>query len=137
MSKLLNIVPYVQLVVWAIIVAVIAIAVIVFLIKKFIGKAKNAKSVGDIITAGKEVLDEIDGVIDGTLLRIKEYARKCIYEKEALFKETTITGKTGAFKYDSVLKEVELECMRSNFEYNSEYWKEYIQDEVNKMKGVK
>ena len=57
MSKLLNLVPYVQLIVWAIIVLTVVIAITVFLIKKFIGKAKKAKSVSDIITAGKEVLD--------------------------------------------------------------------------------
>lgn len=82
--------------------------------------------------------EEIAPTMEQTYLELKELARKYIYEKEALFKNVALGGvKSGAFKLDSVLSSIESECLRRNVAYDSFYWTDYVNKEVQLMKGVK
>ena len=105
---------------------------------KAIKKLFKAKDIDEVVEVGKDFVESFDSLSENaTLLEIKEYCRNIIYEKESLFKTALTVPKTGAFKFDSVLKEVEMECMRKNFHYNADFWKGYVTEEVTKMKEVK
>lgn len=117
----------------------LAVGVIAFI--KFVKKLKKAKTTDEALQVVNEFVDDTKKISESeSLLQIKEFCRQQIYNKEKLFKNiSTTTGvlKTGALKYDSVLKEVELECMRKGVKFYESDWYQYINYEVDKMKEVK
>lgn len=137
MNKILEFIPIVPYIVIAIL-ALMVIGFAVFVaIRNFVKKAKTAKNVKDVLQAGKEMQDELQDIANNNnLLTIKEYARSLIYSKEALYSKVT-NMKTGALKLDSVLTAIEAKCCKLNYEYNEEYWYNYVNTEVSLMKGVK
>ena len=75
--------------------------------------------------------------IEASKLKIKEIARNAIYEAEEKFKSLRAQGiKSGALKLDSVLKAVSLECLKLNLTFDENDIKEFVNQEINKMKGV-
>lgn len=101
-----------------------AICGVVIIIKKTVQKIKKG--------------EEIVPTLEQTYLELKEVARKCIYEKEEMYKSMSTGGmKMGAFKLDSVLSTIETACLRRGVDFDSLYWTDYINEDVKNMKGVK
>lgn len=118
------------------------VALLVYAFVFYVKKLKNAKTVKEAVKIAEEAVETGVSIKQSAmLLYLREYARGRIYEKEELFKTSsnpaTVNNKCGAFKLDSVLKEIEMECIRKNYEYNHDYWIGYIEEEVKNMKGVK
>lgn len=77
-----------------------------------------------------------DDIINSAL-KIKEIARNSIYEAESQFKAMKQQGiKCGSFKLDSVLKTVDIECLKQGLQYDKEELKQFVCEEVKKMKEV-
>ena len=105
-------------------------------IKLFIKKLGKSKNTQEIVEACSEFIVNVNDIsMDCRLLYLKEVCRDTIYSKEKSFK--TVDGKNGALKMDSVLNTIKLECFKLNYEYNEDYWKDYISREVSSMKEVK
>lgn len=110
--------------------------VVLSLIGVFATKLIKHKSVKKALVETVNVTHEYATLImKEKVLRLREFAKNNIYSAESLF--STFNGKAGCFKMDSLLKDIQIECMRENVEYNKEYWVNYINEEVSKMKAVK
>lgn len=124
----MNMLPYIPLILCSVIGLFVSLKV---LIKKLF----KAKSVKDIKDATDEFVESVkEACSDSKLLYLKEVCRSAIYSKEKAF--NSVAGKNGALKMDSVLNTVQLECYKLNYEYNEEFWKDYISTEVSNMKEV-
>lgn len=101
-------------------------------IKLVWNKLRSGKSAK---TALKEAVAELK--LENIRLSIERLAIQLILDKEDLYKNETDVKKTGAFKFDSVLKEIELECIRQSYEYVESYWTQFINNKVSEFKAVK
>lgn len=102
----------------------------------FIYKLFKHKSVKKAVVETIEVVEKVKEVADDpTILKLREMCKEGIYTVETMYR--SYNGKAGAFKLDSLLKDMQVACMKVNVDFDKEYWMKYIQDEVNKMKGVK
>lgn len=88
-----------------------------------------------IIETANEVEKMQDVSTNEKILKLREYCKEGIYVVEEIFR--SYNGKAGAFKLDSLLKDMQVACMKEGIEFIRDYWVEYITNEVKKMKGVK
>lgn len=108
----------------------------VYVIALFISNIVKHRSIKKALVETANATNNIASLaMKEKVLRLREFAKNCIYSAEKLY--STFNGKAGSFKMDSLLKDIQIECMRENVEYNKEYWVKYINDEVAKMKEVK
>lgn len=102
----------------------------------FIFKLFKHKSLKKALKDTEEFASDLYSAVNNEkFLKLRDKCRNFIYNAEKLY--STYAGKAGAFKVDSVLKNMQIACMQENVDYNEEEWKKFISDEVSKMKEVK
>lgn len=109
---------------------------VVYLSGVFIAKLIKHKSIKKAIEETKKEAEEIRDIANSeAMLMLREKCKDGIYAVEKMY--STYNSKAGAFKLDSLLKDMQVECIKANVEYDKEYWTKFITEEVTKMKGVK
>lgn len=116
---------------------VVSLAVFfVYLCGVFIAKLFKHRSIKKAIVATKEEAEKMRDIVNSeVMLKLREKCKDGIYAVEKMY--STYNSKAGAFKLDSLLKDMQVECIKANVEYDKEYWSKFITEEVAKMKGVK
>lgn len=111
----------------------VSCALVLCYIVYFIYTAIKKKSISKALKDTAEFAEDLHTAANSEkVLKLREKCKDFIYKAEDLF--ASYPGKAGVFKLDSVLKNIQIACMKENVAYNEEYWENYISEEVAKMK---
>ena len=110
---------------------VVAYLGVVFVCKLIKHKSVK-KAVVETIRSAEKIKEVTDSAV---ILKLREFCKDGIYAVEEMYR--TYVGKAGSFKLDSLLKDMQVACIKEGVEFDKDYWINYIKEEVAKMKGVK